>query len=218
MCAVSLPDKANPPLVVNTEAVLALTIPFQRLQPVSWRNAQRLQFGGSVQLQQLATCNTLNGSKAWHGLTVKKLSRVTAGKRVNHAYSLFRTTESVKRDPGGTRRTPRGGTRLRHAGTPSVEAGLRKGYWAVNRRSSNVVVLQLAPRRTQRETTWYQGVAPRETRVARGWVMRTSFHGAVFLRRLAPGRLRFKQGGCPVVWCPKWVRPVVWFLRSRVKH
>jgi hypothetical protein len=32
-------------------------------------------------------------------------------------------------------------------------------------------------RRTQRETTWYHGVASRETRVERGWVMQDSFHG-----------------------------------------
>jgi hypothetical protein len=31
---------------------------------------------------------------------------------------------------------------------------------------------QRKARRTQRETTWYQGVASRETRVERGWVMR----------------------------------------------
>jgi hypothetical protein len=32
-------------------------------------------------------------------------------------------------------------------------------------------------RRTQRETTWYQGVASSETRVDRGWVMQDSFRG-----------------------------------------
>jgi hypothetical protein len=31
---------------------------------------------------------------------------------------------------------------------------------------------QRKARRTQRETTWYQGGASRETRVERGWVMR----------------------------------------------
>jgi hypothetical protein len=47
---VGLPDKANPPLVVDTDAVLALAIPLQCLQPVPGRNAQRLQSGGGVQL------------------------------------------------------------------------------------------------------------------------------------------------------------------------
>ena len=74
----------------------------------------------------------------------------------------------------------RSGCRAGSCRTPSVESDLPKGYRGAAERSSEVGVpewLQRYARRTQRETTWYQGVASSETRVERGWVMQDSFRG-----------------------------------------
>lgn len=43
MGSVSSPDKADPPLLVDPDAVLSSPIPFQHLQPVSWRGEQVLE-------------------------------------------------------------------------------------------------------------------------------------------------------------------------------
>ena len=42
------PTKTNAPLVVNTNTVLSGTIPLQRLQPVSWRHTQELDYSPRV--------------------------------------------------------------------------------------------------------------------------------------------------------------------------
>ena len=49
----TLPAKANPPLVVDADAVLALAVAFQGLQMVAIGDAQVLQAPGLVQEQQL---------------------------------------------------------------------------------------------------------------------------------------------------------------------
>jgi hypothetical protein len=58
------------------------------------------------------------------------------------------------------KRLPRRGSAFKQGGCPGV-----------------LVQIYLRARRTQRETTWYQGVASSETRVERGWVMQDSFRG-----------------------------------------
>ena len=50
----------------------------------------------------------------------------------------------------------------------------------------SVQILPRKARRTQREITWYQGVASRETRAERGWVMQDSFLGIWAVKRLLP--------------------------------
>ena len=56
---VDLPDEAHPPLVVDTDAVLAFAVILQGLQVVARWNTQVIKHHHSVQLQQLAPCNPL---------------------------------------------------------------------------------------------------------------------------------------------------------------
>jgi hypothetical protein len=59
MCA-GFPSKANPPLIVNAEAILTGAPTFQRFQSVSRRHRHILQSNGRVQLQQLSPGRSLN--------------------------------------------------------------------------------------------------------------------------------------------------------------
>jgi hypothetical protein len=68
---------------------------------------------------------------------------------------------------------------------------------------------QRKARRTQRETTWYQGVASRQTRVERGWVMR----GLLPWNRVAE-----EVGAVAVAVQAKWVSrgaPTEWVSQRR---
>lgn len=52
--SVRLPDEADPPLVVDANAVLVFAVCLQRLQLVARRDAQAGQLAGGVDLKQLA--------------------------------------------------------------------------------------------------------------------------------------------------------------------
>ena len=60
------PDKADSPLTVDANAVLAPTIAVKSLQPVARRRGEVAQFGGSVQLAQLSLTNSLEGPKPFN--------------------------------------------------------------------------------------------------------------------------------------------------------
>jgi hypothetical protein len=79
------PNEADAPLVVDANAVLSRTIPFQLLQPIARGRRQVTQSFGIVQLPQLALRNPLQvrpdpSSKA----TVEQRPRVPIGKRTDH--------------------------------------------------------------------------------------------------------------------------------------
>jgi len=56
----ALPAEAEPPLVIDAEAVLAGAVSFQGFQPVAGRQHQVAQFPRAVQLRQLPKGNALN--------------------------------------------------------------------------------------------------------------------------------------------------------------
>jgi hypothetical protein len=66
---VVMPNQAHPPLVIDSDTVLSLAVSPQRFQKVAWWNAQTVQFGGRMQLRQLAPCRAaeLFASKAVGG-------------------------------------------------------------------------------------------------------------------------------------------------------
>lgn len=66
------PDKADAPLVVDANAVLALAIPQQHFQPVARRTTQEIQRRCGLQLNQLAFR---------HILDVGKLASFAAGEQ-----------------------------------------------------------------------------------------------------------------------------------------
>ncbi len=53
------PPKADPPLVIDTDAVLAGPAARELLQPIGWGRAEVVQAGGGVQHQQLAQTDAL---------------------------------------------------------------------------------------------------------------------------------------------------------------
>ena len=82
--AIHFPHEANTPLVIDANAVLALAIAFQRLELITWRNAQTGEFGCCMQLQQLAPGHTFDVPETSHGLSVEQRLGVVTRKRANH--------------------------------------------------------------------------------------------------------------------------------------
>lgn len=58
------PHEAQPPLVVDADAVLALAVAAQRFQPVAGRAAQEVQSLRRVQLRQLALGHAVDVGEA----------------------------------------------------------------------------------------------------------------------------------------------------------
>ena len=54
------PDEANPPLIIDADAVLAGTVAFEGFQPVAWRRKQITQCPRPVQVFELAPGGVLN--------------------------------------------------------------------------------------------------------------------------------------------------------------
>jgi len=55
VASIGLPDKADPPLVVDANAVLAFPVSRDRFKSIAWGNPQILNILGGVQHAQLAT-------------------------------------------------------------------------------------------------------------------------------------------------------------------
>jgi hypothetical protein len=66
------PHKTNPPLIVNSNAVLPPSISTQGFQTVSWWNAQIIQRFRSMEQQQLSSSYPLKCAKARHIIIVEQ--------------------------------------------------------------------------------------------------------------------------------------------------
>jgi hypothetical protein len=55
-----VPDEADPPLLVDADAVLASPIPEQGLEPIAGRDLQRIQPRSRIELQELPQGHPLN--------------------------------------------------------------------------------------------------------------------------------------------------------------
>ena len=78
------PDKTQPPLIVNADAVLAEPITLQRLQVIARRHAQKIQCRGGMQLHQLSQCDAFNRLEPFHTLTLEQGLRIRAFERLDH--------------------------------------------------------------------------------------------------------------------------------------
>ena len=67
-----LPDKADTPLIVNENTVLAETVVLQGFKPVAWRHAQAVQTHGRVKLKQFSQCCRLHICRQLPGNLVPK--------------------------------------------------------------------------------------------------------------------------------------------------
>jgi hypothetical protein len=79
-----VPYKRGPPLVVDSNAVLALPIADELLEPVSRRNPKILQRLRVVQHRELPTRDVLDAPKSRTALAVKERFRVLASERPYH--------------------------------------------------------------------------------------------------------------------------------------
>jgi hypothetical protein len=86
------PSKTDPPLVVNSNAVLALPIAGEFLESVSWRNAKISQRLRVVQHRELPTRDVLDAPKPRAALAVKERLGVFAPERPYHRAMVLRMT------------------------------------------------------------------------------------------------------------------------------
>jgi hypothetical protein len=81
----SLPAKADPPLLVNADAMLPGAISLQSFQVIARGRAQVVQATGFIQQQELASSHALNpGWESSRGFILKQALRLRAGKASYH--------------------------------------------------------------------------------------------------------------------------------------
>lgn len=64
VCAIHLQHKTNPPFLVNADAVLSPPIPLELFKVISWRDIQRFKKSCRMQLQELASGDSLYVAKS----------------------------------------------------------------------------------------------------------------------------------------------------------
>ena len=77
----SAPYEAEPPLIVDSDAVLAGAVALERLQAISGRNAKILQPLGRLKVEQLAPGNALDCPESERCAILKKRFGAMAAKR-----------------------------------------------------------------------------------------------------------------------------------------
>ena len=94
----ALPAEAEPPLVIEAEAVLALPSAFQGFQPVAGRRPQIGQKTGDVQLRELPQGHPFKGGReAVSADTLPQSLRFLAGKAGDHRGTVSGGDIGVKR-------------------------------------------------------------------------------------------------------------------------
>jgi len=91
------PDKADAPLIIDSDRVLSFPISSQRLQLVPRRRSQDPQFCRGVELEQFPQGNALDGAKTLAVMIVEKLLCFLRAKAPDHTPRVPRNTLYVKR-------------------------------------------------------------------------------------------------------------------------
>jgi uncharacterized membrane protein len=86
------PAKANPPLGVDADAVLAFAATPKRFQSIPRRCSQVVEPLRAVKIEQLATRNSLERTKSRNIAIMKQVLRVFRGERPDHGNILLRIT------------------------------------------------------------------------------------------------------------------------------
>jgi hypothetical protein len=81
ICIAVAPYEAEPPLIVDADAVLAGAVALERLQSISRRNAKILQPLGCMKVEQLAPGHALDCPESRHRPVLEKRFGVMAAKR-----------------------------------------------------------------------------------------------------------------------------------------
>jgi hypothetical protein len=95
VCVSVFPKKANPPLLVNADAVLTVSIASQQLEAITRRRREVANFGSVVDLEQFPPCNQFNGLKLTRSKTMEKPLGFRRPKRLDHECKSI--TLNVKR-------------------------------------------------------------------------------------------------------------------------
>jgi len=82
------PDKAEPELVVDADAVLAMAVPPERLQAIAWWNLQIAEASRGIEDGELAEGRASEASKPPHRPPLKEGLGVAAAKRPDHTVTL----------------------------------------------------------------------------------------------------------------------------------
>jgi len=91
------PDKAEPELVVDTDAVLAMAVSPERLQAIAWWNQKVVEASGGIQDGELAEGHASEASKPPHRLSLKEGLGVAATKRPDHRFMVPPSGVGTKR-------------------------------------------------------------------------------------------------------------------------
>ena len=87
------PYETNPPLVIDADRMLSLTVAFERLKPIAGWLTQIIQRAGIIEQQQLTACLPLYGTKARHILVPQQARRGCVPERADHINMVFRIKE-----------------------------------------------------------------------------------------------------------------------------
>ncbi len=81
-----VPDKADPELIVNANAVLPLPVPVQCFEPIPRDRGEIAQFACLIDLNQLAPRDSFDGLKSPDELILKELIGIGIAKRTDHCF------------------------------------------------------------------------------------------------------------------------------------
>lgn len=95
------PAKADPPSLVDTDAVLTLPASFQSFEAVAGRRRQVPQNPCPVKIQQLSPRRPLKCLESCHGQIVKEVLGFFVSEGLDHNRSLLRQTSYVKHNTNG---------------------------------------------------------------------------------------------------------------------
>jgi hypothetical protein len=79
------PTKAQAPLIIDTNTVLARFLSFQRFEAIAWRHSQIIQSRRNLNLSEFPSCNRLNVHEALNTVASSKRFRVRTSERYDHA-------------------------------------------------------------------------------------------------------------------------------------
>ena len=79
------PDEAEPELVVDADAVLAMAVSQERLQAIAWWDLQIVEAFSGIKDGELAESHTSEASKAPHRPSLEEDPGVAAAKRPDHS-------------------------------------------------------------------------------------------------------------------------------------
>jgi hypothetical protein len=83
------PNEADSPLIVDPDAVLTRSTPFQCLQTITGRDAKVFKTAGCVKIQEPAACYTLNRIEPAHKAILEQSLGVFARERSNQAPAYY---------------------------------------------------------------------------------------------------------------------------------